>query len=105
MNRSQRRAQKAFREQFRSQVEQERNGAPIPPEIAALMTKPKGEDVLFQVGVTVRATRKVFFLGPKMNEDACRQIASDVNTQIIQGQRRDWTFADAYPLTPIHQGV
>lgn len=102
----QRRAdQRAYQDALRSQMEQEDNGAPVPGEIAEMMTKPKPEDQLWQVGVTVRASKQVVFLGPMMGEGAIRQIATDVNKQIIQGVRRDWTFADAYPMTPISEGA
>jgi hypothetical protein len=95
----------AYQAALRSQMEEEANGAPIPPEIAAKMTTEKPKDELWQVGVTVRNTRKVMFLGPMMSEAAIRQIASDVNKQIIQGQRRDWMMADAYPMTPVEVGA
>lgn len=102
----QRRAETAaYQAALRSQMEEEANGAPIPLEVAERMTAAKPEADLYQVGVTVRATKEVAFLGPKMTEDACRQIAADVNRQIIQGLRRDWTMADAYPLTPVSQGA
>lgn len=105
LNRSQRRTQNRMREQFRKQVEAERNGAPIPGEILELMTKPKEPDLLYQVGVTVRDTGKTVYLGPMMSEDAIRNIAADVNKQIAIGVRRDWTKADAYPMTPISNGA
>lgn len=100
-----RRERNRLREQFRSQVEAERNGAPIPGDIAELMTRPKEPERLFQVGVTVRATGKVAFLGPMMNEDAIRSICADVNKQILAAGRSDWTKAEAYPMTPISDGV
>lgn len=99
------RQQRRFREQFRKQVEEERNGAPIPPEVAAMMTKPKEQVILHQVMITVRETGKKVALGPKMLKDACGQIAEAVNKQIISGQRRDWSVAEVVPLTPISTGV
>lgn len=105
LNRAQRRAQSRMREQFRSQVEQERNGAPIPPEIAALMTKPKPPDQLWQVMVTVNGSGNRVPLGPMMCADACGQAVEAVNRQITTGQRRDWTKAEAYPMTPILNGA
>lgn len=105
MNRAHRRAHRNFRERLRSQMEQERNGAPIPPDIAARMTKPKDTDPLFQVGVTERDTRSVVFMGPMMSRDACGMMAEAVNKQILTGQRRDWMKAEVYPMTPVSHGV
>lgn len=99
------RQQRRFREQFRRQVEQERNGAPIPGDVAALMTKPKDPVILHQVMITVRGTGKKVALGPKMLKDACGLIAEAVNKQILSGQRRDWSVAEVVPLTPIATGV
>jgi hypothetical protein len=99
------RQQRRFREQFRKQVEQERNGAPIPPEIAALMTKPKEQEILHQIVVTVRATKKKVALGPMMSKDACGLSAEAINRQITLGQRWDWIHAEIVPMTPISQGA
>jgi len=101
MNRAQRRAQRKLREDYRSLLEQERNGRPIDPEMAARMTQQKEPEPLFQVGVTVRETGKVVFLGPMMCADACGQMVEAVNRQILTQGRRDWTKAEAYPMTPI----
>lgn len=92
-------------EQFRSQVEQERNGAPIDPRVAERMTKPKAPEQLWQVGIHVRDNGNVAFLGPMMSEDAIRGIVADVNKQIATSGRRDWSKAEAYPMTPISNGV
>ena len=100
-----RREKRRLTEQFRSQVERERNGAPIPGEIAERMTKPKDPEPLYQVGVTVRESGKLVFLGPMMCEGAVRGIVADVNKQIATSGRRDWSKADAYPMTPISNGV
>lgn len=97
--------QRAYQELLRSQMTEEANGAPIHPEIAARMTKEKAEEKLWQVGVTVRRTKKTVYLGPMMIEEACRNICHDVNQQIALGQRRDWTKAEAYPMTRISQGA
>lgn len=99
-----RRDQTAYAEALRSQMEREANGQPIPGDVLERMTKEKAPDEMFQVGVTVRDTGKTVFLGPMMSEDAIRNIVAGVNKQIALGLRRDWTMADAYPMTPI-QGV
>lgn len=95
---------RAYQDQMRSQMEREANGQPIDPEVAARMTKEKAPDMLWQVGVT-EADGSLQFLGPMMSEDAVRNIVSDVNRQIAAADRRDWTKADAYPMTPISTGV
>lgn len=105
MNRAQRRAQKGLRERFRSQVEQERNGAPVPPEIAARMTRSKDPEQLWQVMATERETKELVRISPMMNADACGMICEAANRAIIAGQRRDWLKAETYPMTPISQGV
>lgn len=99
-----RKARRAFERQYFRQLEDERNGAPVPPEIAAMMTKPREDETLFQVGVTSRLTKKVHFLGPMMSADACGISVEDINKQILGGQRRDWSHAAAFPMTRV-QGV
>lgn len=99
------RQKRRFREQFRKQVEEERNGAPIPGDVAALMTKPKEQVILHQVMITVRGSGKKVPLGPRMSKDACGICAEAVNKQIISGQRRDWSVAEVVPLTPISTGA
>lgn len=97
--------QRAYQDLLRSQMEEEANGAPIPPEIAARMTAEKPKDELWQVGVTVRATRQTRYLGPMMIKEACETVCEAVNKQIALGQRHDWTKAEAYPMTRISQGA
>lgn len=96
---------KRLREQLRSQIERERNGAPFDGEAAARMTKPKPQDILHQIMVTVRNTGKLVPLGPMMNKDACGLSAEAINRQILRGQRWDWTKAEVFPMTPIEYGV
>lgn len=91
--------------EYRSNLEQERNGRPIPGEIAELMTKPKAPDMLHQIMVTVRDTGKLVPVGPMMCADACGISVEAINRQITRGERRDWTKAEAYPMTPISQGA
>ena len=47
---------RAYREQLRRQMTEESNGAPIPPDILAGMTKPRETEDLYQVGVTMKET-------------------------------------------------
>ena len=99
----QRRAdQRAYEAALRERMQEEANGAPIPGDVLERMSKPKPEERLWQIGVTEREGGNVLFLGPMMNEDAIRNIAADVNRQIATSGRRDWTKADAYPMTPIN---
>jgi hypothetical protein len=99
------REKRRFREKFAAQVEQERNGAPIPGEIAELMTKPKLPDALYQVVVTVAETGVLLPVGPAMMRDACGMFAEAVNRQVAMGRERVWTNAAVVPLTPISTGV
>ena len=95
----------AFQSQLRQQMNEEANGAPIPPDILERMTKEKEPDMLWQVMVTVAETKVLIPMGPMMNKDAVGQIAEAVNKQIAEGQRRDWTKAEVFPMTPISQGA
>lgn len=95
----------AYGEALRTRMTEEANGAPIPGAILARMTKPKEEDQLWQVMVHDRDANVLVPLGPMMGEGAIRQVVADINKQITTGQRRDWTKAEAYPMTPISTGV
>jgi hypothetical protein len=86
-------------------MQQESNGAPIPGAILERMTPAKEEDQLWQVMVHDRDANVLVPLGPMMGEGAIRQVVADINKQITTGQRRDWTKAEAYPMTPISTGV
>lgn len=100
-----RRQKKRLYAEYLSNIEQERNGRPIPGEIAELMTRPKEPDMLWQVMVFDRDAQVLVPMGPMMNKDACGISVEAINRQIAQGQRRDWTKAEAYPMTPISQGA
>ena len=100
----QRRAtERAYREAMRTRMTEEANGAPIPPDILAGMTKPRETEELWQVGVTVKATGAVMFLGPMMSERGLGPSVEAINRQILTGQRDDWTHAEAYPMTRIQE--
>lgn len=94
---------RAYTEQLRTQMTEEANGAPIPPEILAGMTKPRETEELYQIGVTVKATGEVKFLGPMMGADALGPAVEGINRQILTGQRSDWTHAETYPMTRIQE--
>jgi hypothetical protein len=99
------RSERRLREQLRSQLEQERNGKPIDPQMRVRMTKPKDPEQLYQVMVMVRATKQMVPLGPMMNKDACGISAEAVNRQILTSGRFDWSKAEVVPMTPISQGA
>ncbi len=92
---------RAYRAQLQSQIEQERNGMPIPPDIAASMTQPRKMEALFQIGVTLKDTGAVRFLGPMMSAEALGPAIEAINRQILTGARDDWTHAEAYPMSRI----
>lgn len=93
MNRRQRRA---FRRQWDKQINEERNGAPIPPEIAERMTKPI-ERILYQVVVTKTADHKPLRVGPAMIRDAAEMLAEAINKAVAAGQERTWSDATVAP--------
>ena len=100
----QRRAtERAYREAMRARMTEEANGAPIPPEIAAGMTKPRETEDLWQIGVTLKETGEVKFLGPMMSVAGLGTAVEALNRQILTGQRDDWTHAEAYPMTRIQE--
>lgn len=100
-----RRQKKRLYADYLSNIEQERNGRPIPGEIRALMTKEKEPDMLWQLMVHDRDANRLVPMGPMMSRDAVGISVEAINRQIAQGQRRDWTKAEAYPMTPISQGA
>jgi hypothetical protein len=95
------RQKRAFRKQWDSQIEQERNGAPLDPEVAARMTRPKDEDTLYQVNVTMRSDRTVRPFGPRMIQEAAGLFCEAINKQIVLGTERSFINAVVVPLTII----
>lgn len=95
--------QRAYSEAMRSRMNREANGEPIPPEIAAGMTKPRETEDLWQIGVTMKDTNEVKFLGPMMHANGLGPAIEAINRQILTGQRSDWTHAEAYPMTRIQE--
>jgi protoheme ferro-lyase len=97
-----RRDQAAYAEALRAQMQEEANGRPIPGDVLERMTKEKPEDELWQIMVHDRAANVMVPMGPMMSKDACGISVEAINRQIASGQRRDWTKAEAYPMTPIY---
>jgi hypothetical protein len=91
------RARKRLQRQLADQIRLERNGAPIPGEIAELMTKPKTFDDLYQVHVDVRGEAKPVAVGPKFGKDAASMILEAVNAQICLGKLPGWGNARLEP--------
>lgn len=100
-----RRQQRRFKQMFDRQVEQERNGKPVDPEIAALMTKPITEQTLFQVVVTERESKRLVTIGPKMGKPYTEALAETINKAVLAGQERVWSNAAVVPMTLIAQGA
>lgn len=96
--------QAAYQEQLRSQMNEEANGKPVDPEVAAQMTAPKEAEQLFQVMVPDKITGKAFQASPMMNQQACGFIAETINRQVIAGKRKNWGMAEVVPLQRI-EGV
>ena len=80
--------------QYDAQVEQERNGAPIPADIAARMTKPKEADAAFQVFVDIKGENGSRPVSPKFiggeGEEVCFQILEALNAKICLGNLKGW---------------
>jgi hypothetical protein len=94
-----------YQTQLRSQIEQETNGKPIDPEVAAKMTKAKESENLFQVMVTDALSKQQIPMGPMASRDACGLWAEAINRQITKGQRKDWSKAEVFPMTRILEGA
>lgn len=99
------RQQRRFRQQFAAQVEQERNGKPVDPEIAARMTKPKVDQPLWQVIATRRDGGGQLAVGPMMLKPYAEEFAAVINRYIIDGKEKIWSNAVVAPMTPISAGV
>lgn len=78
----------------------ERNGAPIHPEIAQYMTKPKAPPRLWQV-IVERKVGHPIPIGPMTeNVDALAALADTINGSVKSGVERDWTKAWLVELVP-----
>lgn len=79
----------------------ERNGAPIPPEIAALMTQIKPPERLWQVIVERRVPMKPISVGPRTtNQGAVAALCEAINKAVLAGIEKDWTKAWLVELVP-----
>lgn len=74
--------------QLESQMEQERNGAPIPAEIAARMTQEAEAQPLCQIWVERRNGQPPIPFGPKMLKYACEMLLIAINQQIALGREK-----------------
>jgi hypothetical protein len=91
----------AYREVLRTEMEQEANGRPTPPEVQERMTKEKHEQ-LFQVMVPDKTDGgRMFHASPMMSKDACGIIAETINRQVIAGKRPSWGMAEVCPVQRI----
>lgn len=87
------RQQRRLLKRYEAQLERERNGAPIPAEIAAKMTKPKDQD-LHQCFVQARGEdgiERLLAVGPKGARDFCEQFLFAILAGIASGKERYWT--------------
>lgn len=97
----------AYQSLLRSEMEQEANGKPVDPELAARMTKPKLEEQLFQVMVPVKhgnGQTEMLRCSPMMNREACGFIAETIARQIAEGTRSDrrgWGMPEVLPMQRI----
>ncbi len=85
---------KSQRRQYDEQISQERNGAPVPRDIAARMTKPKLADVAYQVFVDIRGEDGSRPISPKFigagGDEASARILETINAQICLGKLPGW---------------
>lgn len=85
---------RAQRRQYEHQLQLERNGAPVPEEIAARMTKPKDADASYQVFVDIKGEDGSRPVSPKFiggdGEEVCMQILETINAQICLGRLNGW---------------
>ena len=100
-SRTQRRLRKKLLAQYETQLSEERAGAPIPGDIAEIMTKPKEVDLLYQVKVDVRDdSGRVTTIpaSPKAGMDFCEHLMIALNGQIALGKLRGWGNARLEPV-------
>lgn len=71
------------------QMEQERNGAPVPGEILSRMTREE-PDELFQIWVEPKGESHAIPLGPMMRRMSCEKVLEAVNKQIALGKAALW---------------
>lgn len=85
---------RAQRRQYDEQISLERNGAPVPGDVAARMTKPKAADVAYQVFVDIKGEVGSRPVTPKFigagGEEATGRICETINAQICLGKLKGW---------------
>jgi len=79
-----------FQRLLADEMQYERNGRPVPGDVAELMTKPREHDVLYQVHVDVKGKRSSLPVGPKIGMDAAEMILETVAAQICLGKLPTW---------------
>lgn len=88
------RQQRRLLKRYENQIRLERNGAPIPPEIAAQMTKPK-DQALYQCVVEHRDPESkeegLLAVGPKGSKELCEAFLYAIIAGIASGKERYWT--------------
>lgn len=104
-----RRARRRLYRQFQSQVEQERNGAPVPPEIAARMTKPavSPNNELHQIYADFRnedGTTEMIAASPAVIREVGEHLIFELNKAISLGVQKHLSNPRLVPLAPL-QGV
>lgn len=87
-----------FQERLKAQMDRERNGEPIHPELAARMTKPKPVNQLYQVVVDVKGERLPLRASPMMIKGACEMVLEQINKSIINGILKGWGNARIEPV-------
>lgn len=71
------RQKRALQRQFESQVNEERNGAPVPPQVAARMTKPKPTQLMYQVAVdwvNEDGSKEIVAASPAVDQKDCADM-------------------------------
>lgn len=87
------RQQRRLHRLLSDQMDAERRGQPIHPEVAQFMTKPKAPPRLWQVIVERKAGHPIP-IGPMTeNVNALSALADTINNSVRTGIERDWTKA------------
>jgi hypothetical protein len=85
-----RRERRAFRRLWESEIEQERNGRPIRPELAARMTQPRAGFSLYQVAVDWQnedGSREIVMASPSFHErEYADHFCALIEQQLVRGQ-------------------
>jgi hypothetical protein len=84
-----------------NQMERERNGEPIPGEIASRMTQLK-DDTLYQIVVDVRGAKEPLAVCPKMPKQYCEMVLFEINKMICLGKERLWSNPSIIPCATIN---